>query len=60
MPTERYHCEACGWDGEDPVRQELQGEGCGGVLWTLHVCPECGEEVYETGIPRPLPEPERH
>jgi hypothetical protein len=60
MPTERYHCDASGWDGEDPVLRELQGEGCGGVLWTLRVCAECGEEVYEIGIPRPLPEPERH
>jgi hypothetical protein len=54
MPTERYHCEACGWDGEDPVLHELQGEGCGGVLWTLRVCPTCGEEVYATVI---LPAP---
>jgi hypothetical protein len=54
MPTERYHCDACGWDGEDPVLSELQGEGCGGVLWTLRVCPECGEEVYATVI---IPQP---
>jgi hypothetical protein len=54
MPTERYHCEACGWDGEDPMLSELQGEGCGGVLWTLRVCPACGEEVDATVI---LPEP---
>jgi len=28
----RYHCDACGWDGEDPELSELQGEGCSGVL----------------------------
>jgi hypothetical protein len=54
MPTERYHCEACGWDGEDPPLNELQGEGCGGVLWTLRVCPACEEEVSATVI---IPEP---
>jgi predicted RNA-binding Zn-ribbon protein involved in translation (DUF1610 family) len=43
-----YHCDACGWDGDTPALSELSGEGCGGVLWTLRVCPECGEEVYET------------
>jgi helix-turn-helix protein len=55
--TERYHCDACGWDGEDPMLSELQGEGCGGVLWTLRVCPECGAEVYATVIPQPPQEP---
>jgi hypothetical protein len=54
-----YHCDACGWDGEDPVLSELQGEGCSGVLWTLRVCPACGDEVYETGILREPPEPQR-
>lgn len=47
-----YHCDACGWDGEDPMLNELQGEGCGDVLWTLRDCPECGEEVYETRVIR--------
>jgi hypothetical protein len=46
----RYHCDNCGWDGEDAVLSELQGGGCGGVLWTLRVCPECGEEVYQTVV----------
>jgi hypothetical protein len=32
--------------------RELIGEGCGGVLWTLRVCPECEEEVYQTVILR--------
>jgi hypothetical protein len=50
MPTERYHCDACDWDGENPMLHELQGEGCGGVLWTLRVCPECGEKVHATVI----------
>jgi hypothetical protein len=45
--TTRYHCDACGWEGEDPVLNEVQGSGCGGVLWTLRDCPECGQEVYE-------------
>jgi hypothetical protein len=48
MPTGRYHCDACGWDGEDPMLSEVQGEGCGGVLWTLRVCPTCGEDVSQT------------
>jgi hypothetical protein len=52
-----YHCDACGWDGEDPVLSELHGEGCGGVLWTLRVCPTCGEEVYQVAILREPPEP---
>jgi hypothetical protein len=50
--TARYHCYPCGWDGEEPVLSEMQGEGCGGVLWTLRCCPECGEEAYETRILR--------
>jgi hypothetical protein len=50
MPTERYHCETCGWDGKDPVLNDLQGESCGGVRWTLRVCPECREEVSATVI----------
>ena len=54
------HCDACHWTGETSALQEVVGAGCGGVVWTLRVCPECGEEVYETGIPRPLPEPERN
>jgi hypothetical protein len=55
-----WHCEACGWNGETPALWELVGEGCGGVVWTLHVCPECGEEVYETVMPRQPPEPNRN
>jgi predicted RNA-binding Zn-ribbon protein involved in translation (DUF1610 family) len=45
-----YHCDACGWNGEGPVLSELRGEGCGGVLWTLRICPACGEEVYQTVV----------
>jgi hypothetical protein len=47
-----HHCDACGWDGETPALREWAGEGCGGVLWTLRVCPTCGEEVYETPVVR--------
>jgi predicted RNA-binding Zn-ribbon protein involved in translation (DUF1610 family) len=57
--TTRYHCDACGWDGETPELRDWVGEGCGGVVWTLRVCPACGEKVYETVVPRPLPEPDR-
>jgi predicted RNA-binding Zn-ribbon protein involved in translation (DUF1610 family) len=46
----RYHCDSCGWDGEDPALSDLQGEGCGGVLWPLRVCPACGAEVYQTVV----------
>jgi predicted RNA-binding Zn-ribbon protein involved in translation (DUF1610 family) len=45
-----YHCDACGWDGDTPALREWSGEGCGGVLWTLRVCPACGEEVYQVVI----------
>ena len=48
--TARWHCDPCGWDGEEPVLNEIQGEGCGGVLWTLRICPECGDEVYQTVV----------
>ena len=54
-----YHCDPCGWDGDTAAVRELIGEGCGGVVWTLRVCPACGEKVYETVVPRPLPEPDR-
>jgi hypothetical protein len=45
-----YHCDAYGWNGVGPVLSELRGEGCGGVLWTLRICPACGEEVYQTVV----------
>jgi predicted RNA-binding Zn-ribbon protein involved in translation (DUF1610 family) len=48
-----YQCAHCGWTGETPVLRAWSGEGCGGVLWTLPVCPECGEEVQP-------PESRRH
>ena len=54
MLISRYHCEACRWEGETPALRELVGAGCGGVLWTLRVCPDCGEEVSAMVIP---PEP---
>jgi predicted RNA-binding Zn-ribbon protein involved in translation (DUF1610 family) len=44
----RYHCDACGWDGETPA---LLGEPMSKeLLSTLHCCPECGEKVYQTVI----------
>jgi hypothetical protein len=50
--TERYHCDACGWDGEEPaIRNESDPLG----TWTLRVCPDCGEEIYATIMPPPLP-----
>jgi predicted RNA-binding Zn-ribbon protein involved in translation (DUF1610 family) len=42
-----YHCDHCGWDGEIPALRDWVGEGCGGVVWTLPVCPECGAEVHQ-------------
>jgi predicted RNA-binding Zn-ribbon protein involved in translation (DUF1610 family) len=54
-----WHCETCGWDGETSALREWTGEGCGGVVWTLHVCPECGEEVSEAVIPRQPPKSNR-
>jgi NAD-dependent SIR2 family protein deacetylase len=50
-----YHCDRCGWDGETPELREWRGKGCGGVWWTLPVCPECGEEVSQTVVPQNLP-----
>jgi predicted RNA-binding Zn-ribbon protein involved in translation (DUF1610 family) len=52
-----YHCDRCGWDGDTPMLREWVGEGCGGVVWTLRDCPECGEEVYETRIIRSVLNP---
>jgi predicted RNA-binding Zn-ribbon protein involved in translation (DUF1610 family) len=45
-----YHCDTCGWNGETPVLSDtpMSQE----LLWTLRCCPECGEEVYQTVIPR--------
>jgi hypothetical protein len=45
------HCEACGWDGPEPVLADepsLSTE----LLWTLRLCPWCGDEVYETRVVR--------
>jgi hypothetical protein len=51
-----YHCDHCSWNGETPALREWSGEGCGGVLWTLPVCPECGEEVHQPEIRRQPPQ----
>jgi hypothetical protein len=51
-----WHCDACHWDGDTPALQEWVGEGCGGVVWTLRVCPKCGEEV-SVDSPEPLLRP---
>jgi hypothetical protein len=44
MPT-RYHCDRCDWDGDTPV---LADDPLGECVFTLRVCPDCGEEVYQT------------
>jgi hypothetical protein len=41
-----YHCD-CGWDGETSILVE---DALGDALWTLRICPDCGEEVYQTVI----------
>jgi hypothetical protein len=46
------HGDACGWDGETPA---LADDPLGNFIFTLRVCPECGEEVYETPILRDPP-----
>jgi hypothetical protein len=51
-----YRCDQCGWNGETPVLREWVGEGRGGVVWTMLVCPECGEEVHQTLIPQQPPQ----
>jgi predicted RNA-binding Zn-ribbon protein involved in translation (DUF1610 family) len=46
-----YHCDACGWDGTEPVLTDepsLRKE----LFWTLRVCPTCGKEVYDTTVVR--------
>jgi rubredoxin len=48
----RYHCDGCGWEGDTPALAE---DPLGDLLWTLRVCPECGEEVYQTVILDPEP-----
>jgi len=51
-----YHCESCGWDGPEPARhQEPLFTREGTSFWVMRVCPECGEEVYETRILRAPP-----
>ena len=48
-----YHCDACGWDGAEPVLSD-EPSISKDLLWTLRVCPTCREEVYETrGSRRP-------
>jgi hypothetical protein len=54
MPTERSHCDDCGWDGDAPATREEDGPL---GVWVLRVCPDCGTEVYATGIPDPRREP---
>ena len=45
-----YHCDSCDWDGPEPVlSDEPMGQD---LLWTLRLCPQCGEEVYETAVVR--------
>jgi hypothetical protein len=52
-----YHCDACGWDGAEPARHyEPIFTRDGTMLWAMRVCPECGEEVYETVVIREPPE----
>jgi len=50
--TDRYHCDACGWDGDTPA---LADDPLGEWIFTLRVCPACGEEVYATIVPPPAP-----
>ena len=47
MSIERYHCDRCHWDGEAPA---LADDPLGEFVFTLRVCPECGEEVSQTMI----------
>ncbi len=46
-----YHYDACGWDGLEPVLSD-EPSISKDLLWTLRVCPKCGEEVYETQVMR--------
>lgn len=48
---ERYRCDICGAEFDDPVRdswtEDMDGEGAF-YEWTTCVCPNCGsEEIYE-------------
>jgi hypothetical protein len=46
-----YHCDQCNWDGPEPVLSD-EPSFSNDLLWTLRVCPEYGEEVYETTVVR--------
>ena len=45
------HCDACGWDGHEPVLSDEPSVSTT-LPWTLRLCPQCGEEVYETRVMR--------
>jgi hypothetical protein len=47
--TARYHCEACGWDGDTPDTWEEDGPL---GIWIMRVCSTCGTEVFATIVPR--------
>jgi hypothetical protein len=52
-----HHCDACGWEGQKPATHHEPFFTKDGTttLWTMRVCPECGEEVYQTVILREPP-----
>jgi hypothetical protein len=53
-----WHCDPCGWDGPEPDQQSgNHGPSWGRFTAILRVCPQCGEEVYETVILRQPPAP---
>jgi predicted RNA-binding Zn-ribbon protein involved in translation (DUF1610 family) len=46
-----YHCDACGWDGPEPAEARKPAFPVApNAWWYLKICPECGEEVYETVV----------
>jgi hypothetical protein len=46
-----YHCDTCGWDGPEPIIYD-EPSVSQKLLWTLRLCPQCGEEVCETQVMR--------
>jgi hypothetical protein len=46
-----WHCDACGWSGETPAEARTPTFlTAPNAWWSLKICPECGEEVYETQV----------
>jgi hypothetical protein len=59
VPSSRAWVGSGSLHGAEPHDEAVGRNNCASQVWTLRLCPECGADVYETGIPRALPEPDR-